>query len=59
MRVRAYGQGGQKKGSDGHDHEKIAGVNVTLYNSVQNVPKVARKIGGVSDHARVCMVHAS
>lgn len=35
MRVRAYGQGGSKKGSDGHDHEKIAGVDVTLYNDTE------------------------
>ena len=34
LRVRAYGQGGQKKGSDGHDHERIAGVDVKLYNSI-------------------------
>lgn len=59
MRVRAYGQGGQKKGSDGHDHEQIAGVNVTLYNSIQNVPKVARKIGGVNEHARARVIHAT
>lgn len=48
MRVRAYGQGGQKKGLDGHDHEKIAGVDVTLYNTVeQPVPKVgpAERVG--------------
>ena len=36
MRVRAYGQGGQKKGADGHDHEKIAGYDVTLYNTVES-----------------------
>ena len=59
MRVRAYGQGGQKKGSDGHDHEQIAGVNVTLYNSIQNVPKVARKIGGVNEHAHARVIHAT
>ena len=38
LRVRAYGQGGQKKGADGHDHEKIAGVDVTLYNSIEKPP---------------------
>ncbi|WFD05418.1 hypothetical protein MVES1_000748 [Malassezia vespertilionis] len=41
MRVRAYGQGGQKKGSDGHDHVKIAGVDVTLYNDTKNSNKRA------------------
>ncbi|WFD40107.1 uncharacterized protein MJAP1_003092 [Malassezia japonica] len=36
MRVRAYGQGNSKKGSDGHDHEKIGGVDVTLYNNTES-----------------------
>ncbi|WFD01823.1 hypothetical protein MOBT1_000503 [Malassezia obtusa] len=39
MRVRAYGQGNSKKGKDGHDHEKIGGVDVTLYNNVESKAK--------------------
>ena len=35
MRVRAYGQGGAKKGEDGHDHEKIGGFDVVQYNDVK------------------------
>ncbi|WFD41734.1 hypothetical protein MPSI1_000370 [Malassezia psittaci] len=35
MRVRAYGQGNSTKGEDGHDHEKIGGVDVTLYNDTE------------------------
>lgn len=42
MRVRAYGQGGQKRGADGHDHEKIGGVDVTLYNSIK--PKAVSNV---------------
>ncbi|WFD33707.1 hypothetical protein MCUN1_000520 [Malassezia cuniculi] len=58
MRVRAYGQGGAKKGSDGHDHEKIAGVDVTLYNDIEpkrreaepkrrDIPPALPRIGAV------------
>ncbi|WFD30141.1 hypothetical protein MSPP1_001158 [Malassezia sp. CBS 17886] len=41
MRVRAYGQGGTKAGDDGHDHEKIGGVDVTLYNDVKKPRETA------------------
>lgn len=46
MRVRAYGQGGAKTGGDGHDHEKIAGVDVTLYNDTDRiqVPQAAPQV---------------
>lgn len=48
MRVRAYGQGNAKKGSDGHDHEKIGGVDVTLYNDVANTTSIAPRQRTVS-----------
>ena len=43
LRVRAYGQGNSKKGSDGHDHENIGGVDVTLYNDTnpKSVPRAS------------------
>jgi len=31
-RVRRYGQGGAKKGDDGHEHEEMFGAKVTHYN---------------------------
>ncbi|KDN53151.1 Clavaminate synthase-like protein [Tilletiaria anomala UBC 951] len=39
LRVRAYGQQGTKKREDGHETEKIGGVEVTLYNDVQKLKK--------------------
>jgi hypothetical protein len=43
LRVRAYGQEGTKKRADGHESETIAGVEVTLYNSIEKKKQQQQK----------------